>query len=146
MFKTILLAYDGSDHAKNALSAAAALTKAFQADLHLVTTPQPDMPPIVLSPYGDIAGVVPTDAQVEEAGAALIEQARDLLDAAGVTLTDSHALRGDPVSNILSIADATDADLVVMGRRGLGTFKSLALGSVSQEVTHRLKIPCMTVN
>ncbi|SDZ26656.1 Nucleotide-binding universal stress protein, UspA family [Jannaschia faecimaris] len=145
MFKTILLAYDGSEHADHALAAAAALTKAFDSDLHIISIPEPNMPPVVLAPYGAIIDVPPSDEQVAAAGAKVTEQAREKLAAAGVTLSDSHVRRGDPVSNILQVVDATDADLIVMGRRGLGALKSLALGSVSQSVTQQVKIPCMTI-
>ncbi|WP_179379429.1 universal stress protein [Jannaschia marina] len=145
MFKTILLAYDGSEHADRALTAAAELTRALGADLHVVSTPEPDMPPVVLAPYGAIVDAPPTDAQIAEAGAKVTGQARAALRKEGVDLTDSHILRGDAIANILSIADACDADLIVMGRRGLGTLRALALGSVSQSVTHQARLPVLTV-
>ena len=47
MFSTILVSYDGSDHAKKALEIAASLARAYDAELHLSHTPQIDTPTIV---------------------------------------------------------------------------------------------------
>lgn len=145
MFKTILLAYDGSEHADRALDIAAEMTRAFDAALHVVSIPEPEMPAVVLAPYGTVVDVPPSDSQVADAGAKVIEQAQARLSEVSVQLANSHVRRGDPVGSILDIADATDADLIVMGRRGLGAFKAFALGSVSQSVTQQTKIACLTV-
>ena len=52
---------------------------------------------------------------------------------------------GDPASAILAVAKEADADLIVMGRRGLGDLAGLLLGSVSQKVTHLAECACLTV-
>lgn len=145
MFKTILLAYDGSDHARRALDIAAGLTRAFDAGLHIVVTPEPAMPAVVIPTYGTVIDVPPNDEEIARAGAEAIAQARALLEAAETKLADGHVRTGDAVSNIMEIADAINADLIIMGRRGLGAFKAFALGSVSQSVAHRAKVPCLTV-
>ncbi|MCK0167149.1 universal stress protein [Jannaschia sp. S6380] len=144
-FETILLSYDGSPHARRALDAAVELVRATGADLHVVSTPEPAMPAIVVAPYGDIATMPLTEEQIEEAAAAIREDVLAAARAAGIAEPDLHVRRGDPVANAMSVADATGADLIVMGRRGLGALGSLALGSVSQAITHRARCACMTV-
>ena len=54
-------------------------------------------------------------------------------------------LDGDPAKNILETAQDKEADLIVIGTRGLGTLKGLLMGSVSQKVAQLSKCPCITV-
>jgi nucleotide-binding universal stress UspA family protein len=51
------------------------------------------------------------------------------------------ALRGDPRDEILYKVEELKADVLVVGSRGLGSFKRALLGSVSDYLVHHLKIP-----
>jgi nucleotide-binding universal stress UspA family protein len=53
---------------------------------------------------------------------------------------------GRPASVIADAADSVDADLVVVGRRGLGGVAELLLGSVSHELAHHCKCPVLLVS
>ena len=145
MFKTILLAYDGSDHAQNAMKTAAGMVKAFDAKLHISHTPQIDTPAIVLGAMIDVVPARPSDAQVKEAGKHLMEKALGEAKSLGVSIVQIHLGRGHPPAEILEVADKINADLIIMGRRGLGSIRSLALGSTSLSVSHGAKCVCMTV-
>jgi nucleotide-binding universal stress UspA family protein len=52
---------------------------------------------------------------------------------------------GDPAKEILSVANEENADMIVMGRRGLGDLAGLWLGSVSHKVSHLAECACLTV-
>ena len=52
---------------------------------------------------------------------------------------------GDPAREIVKSADSRDADLVVLGARGLRTLGRLLLGSVSETVLHHVGRPVVIV-
>ena len=52
---------------------------------------------------------------------------------------------GDPAKEILSVAGEEHADIIIMGRRGLGDLAGLLLGSVSHKVSHLADCACLTV-
>ena len=52
---------------------------------------------------------------------------------------------GSPAAAIIAVAQHEQADLVVTGRRGLGGFKELLLGSTSHELSHHLDCPLVIV-
>ncbi|MDF1728312.1 MAG: universal stress protein [Sulfitobacter sp.] len=145
MFKKILVAYDGSEHAERALEVAADLAKNQGAALHLAHVPQIDMPPIVLGAYVAQLDAPPTDEQVQAAGQKLVEKASATAKVHGVPIEEVHLSRGAPADHVLRTAEKIDADLIVAGRRGLGAVGSLALGSVSLAISHGAKCACLTV-
>jgi nucleotide-binding universal stress UspA family protein len=49
---------------------------------------------------------------------------------------EEDLLEGPATEAILSVVEARNADLVVMGTRGMGSLKGLLFGSVSSKVTH----------
>ena len=51
------------------------------------------------------------------------------------------ALRGDARDEITSKVESINADMLVIGSRGLGAFKRAFLGSVSDYLVHHLTIP-----
>lgn len=145
MFNTILLAYDGSDHAKNALKVAAGLAKTYGATLSVAHTPELDTPPIVIGSFVAPLDTPPSKDQIVKAGQVIVDQAKAEAEAEGVEISEVHLGGVAPAEVILAAAEKDDADLIVLGRRGLGTLGALALGSVSQSVTHRAKCACLTV-
>jgi len=51
----------------------------------------------------------------------------------------------DIAAAILAVADDIDADVIVLGTRGLGNVKSLILGSVSKAVVHHADRPVLVI-
>lgn len=52
---------------------------------------------------------------------------------------------GEPAEKILEVADKSKADLIVIGVRGKSTWKKIILGSVSDKVLDRAKIPVLVI-
>jgi len=52
---------------------------------------------------------------------------------------------GVPSDSIVEVAEKGDHDLIVLGRRGLGTVKRFLLGSVSDDVSHKARCSVLIV-
>ncbi len=142
-FKNILVPYDGSEHAKRAIKQAVAFAQCCDEPKIYVATVSNNTTPLEISALAHAHmqdGVVNKDVSP---GQVDLTEARSLIP-------DSikHLLLfeiGDPVSMILYMAGETKADLIVMGSRGRSTWKSLLMGSVSQDVLSRAECPVIIV-
>jgi nucleotide-binding universal stress UspA family protein len=78
-------------------------------------------------------------------GERLMEDAKARARDQSVASVRTVMREGDPGAAILQIAKEEKADLIVMGRRGLGDLAGLLLGSVSHKVAHLAECACLTV-
>lgn len=138
MVGVIVVAVDGSDVAAAATTIAAELAAPSQARLVLVHVFEPLAYVGVVEPPVDFAAI---EAAVEQR---LTEEwcapCRDL----GVSFT-TRLEEGEVVDVLLGVADEENADLIVVGSRGLGGFGSIMLGSKSQKLLHRSRWPVLVV-
>ena len=74
----------------------------------------------------------------EDVSATLEEAAKDL-EEDGVKV-ETHAREGDPADAILDVAEEQEADLIVVGNKGMTGAKRFLLGSVPNKVSHHA--PC----
>lgn len=144
MFKSIVVALDGSEPSRQALEVACGLAKTFNADLHLVHSPQVETTMIAMG-YS-VVDLPVTPERIADAGKDVVEAASNRAAELGVAPDSQTIGMGDPTDDILEIAGLNDADLIVMGRRGLGSMASLFLGSVSQKVGHGAACSVLTVH
>ncbi len=136
MFKTILLAYDGSEHAKRAAQVAKAEKEAHGARLLVVHVYEP-VPDYLGEPFFEEA----LKRRLERAERVLKEG----LALVGLPSENGLLLEGEPAGAILEAARAEGADLIVMGTRGLGALGGLFLGSQSQKVVAQAPCPVLLV-
>jgi len=141
MFKRIVVAYDGSDHAMKALITAIELAKAFNSKLDVVEVV--DTAALLGMGFAPIPSEV--IAQIYNKAQNDVEQAKKKAQEAGVKDVTSQVLEGDPATSLIEYASRNGADLIVMGSRGLSTFKRLVLGSVSSKVVQESRIPVLVV-
>lgn len=139
MFTKILLATDGSSHAKEALKYARDLALRDGAQVIVVHAFAP-VPSYVGDPWEDRAM-----ARHVSAGHQVANEAAQKLQEAGLEVI-VEVLEGPPADAILRVADVRQCDLIVMGSRGHGTLASLLLGSVSHRVLAHAQAPVMIVS
>src|SRR5512145_1157327 len=145
MFKTILVAVDGSTNSKRAVDMAVELAKCNDAALHLlhVIADQPLPDEIVeMIESGEItdykSDILTTSAEL------LLRNAQLRIENAGYTNVHSEFVAGDPARKILEFADRHQADLIVIGHRGIDT-QSDMLGSVARKLINMTKFTVLIV-
>jgi nucleotide-binding universal stress UspA family protein len=90
--------------------------------------------PVVVAPDMLLASAEWTDATKQATNAAL-ESAAEAAAAVGAE-TITHQLSGDPADALLGLCDDIDADLLVVGSRGMHGARRFLLGSVSSRCVH----------
>ena len=130
----IVVGYDGSDGAKRALDRAIALAGG-DGRLTVVAAAE------IHARAGITEGARLDPSEIERRREDL-EEAKGILAERGVDAEMLEA-QGDPGDVILN--SAKDADLVVVGSRGLNPFQRLLLGSVSSKVVHRAECDVLVV-
>jgi nucleotide-binding universal stress UspA family protein len=132
----VVVGVDGSDTAQRALSWAldeACLRHAAVEVVHAWTPPLLAVPTLAYNyrPF-------------DEAARSILDAALDRADTSNLPVPVSRTIRTGSGGHIL-VELAKDAELVVVGSRGLGGFKGLLLGSVSHQITHHSSCPVVVI-
>lgn len=140
MYKKILVAIDGSESAERGVETAAELARTFDAELLLVH---------VYGPVPHLSGsLVPYEKRVEThiiETSRWLEEIRLQLEEKGVLRSDYLVLQGSPAHTIRKAAIEHEAELLVVGSRGLTGLKGLLLGSVSEYLVGASPCPVLVV-
>jgi nucleotide-binding universal stress UspA family protein len=146
--RSIIVGTDGSPTATEAVRRAAALASSDGAVLHLVTAYNPEQ---------RAAERAEAEALPEQLRwmASPGQAAEDVLDETAAALKESdieglrverHARPGEPADVLLDLADELDADLVVVGNKGMLGLKRFVVPSVPNRVSHRATCDVLIVN
>ncbi len=137
----ILLATDGSECAESAGWVAVDLANRSGAELDVVHAFE-FVPP---REYAGVALRLRSPAEFAKQGQRLLDEQVGRIGEMGGEVADARLRMGSPVDQILCEAEETGADLVVVGRRGLGGVKRLLMGSVSEGVVQHARLPVLVV-
>ena len=134
--KRIVIAYDGSDGGREALEQGLQLARRARAAATVVYVRHAPLP-IVGDPFYERAL-----SKELWRGRDVLAEAR-LYAAAFAIVPETELLEGDAAEQILELAQARDADLIVVGSRGRGAIAEALLGSVSQTIVHGADRPVL---
>jgi nucleotide-binding universal stress UspA family protein len=143
MFKAIVVGTDGSDGGNRAVLAAADLA-ATQPDsvLHIVSVQKPlsatALAASEMAAAAPIAAEMNWEAEIREELEARLGRAAKSAEQPGLRI-ETHARFGGPADVICELAEQLEADLIVVGNRGMKGGRRL-LGSVPNSVSHHA--PC----
>jgi nucleotide-binding universal stress UspA family protein len=139
MFSSIVVGTDGSRTATEAVREAVDVAKALGAKLELVSA----YAPVSEQRLRTEKRHAPTGAQSasnpRRDTEALLSDAADIAREAQVEV-NTHARQGDPSDAILDVAEEQNADLVIVGNKGMTGAKRFMLGSVPNRISHHA--PC----
>ncbi len=139
MFASIVVGTDGSETAGEAVRQAVELAARLGARLDIVSAYEPVPRSLLRRESQPLPEDVEWTVNPREDVDAVLREAAEVAGAAGVR-TDTYARRGDAADAILDVAEERDADLVVVGNRGMTGARRFLLGSVPNRVSHHA--PC----
>lgn len=149
MFNHILVPVDGSVHAGRAVEIASDLAKRLDARLtliHVLTHSGGYSVPEELASYAKIEHIRVTEHDlIQSAGQEILANAKKQVRDQDAGECETVLESGDPASKIAEVAGSKGADLIVIGRRGLGDLSGLLFGSVSHKVAQAVDCCCLTV-
>jgi len=140
----MLVAVDGSDHARRAIATVAKLAPQIIGGVQVVLL-HVGVPMVYygeLPPY-DMGALEETQReQRERVLADALAEAR----AGGLNQLSTQSAVGEPAAEILRVAVEQGVDQIVMGTHGRGALGTLFIGSVAQRVLHGAKLPVLLVH
>lgn len=132
MFKTVLFPIDQSRESRDAAETVVNVVKTYGSRLVLLS---------VVEAADEAEAEVMTDAG---AIAQLLNEAKQLFQAAGIP-ADVMEQAGKPAFVICDVADEINADLIIMGCRGMGLTEEGAIESVTSRVINLSPCPVLIV-
>jgi nucleotide-binding universal stress UspA family protein len=135
----IVVAFDGSEQSGKAVQAAATLAGPLHGLLAVLN---------VLESGKPFPGVAPEEfdsvGYSERVHQAVVSRMEWTLKEMGIDY-QCHQEQGHPAEAIVQFAETNAADLIAVGSRGLGGYKRLLLGSISDAVLHHAHCPVLIV-
>ena len=147
--RRIVVGVDGSANAQRAVGLLNRLPAPRGGHVTLVSAiDHMEVPSHPLAPRAAAATLV---AEVKRINADRMAQAEKALASAEAALTGAgwqvrtRVTVGAPLRELLAIVDSADAELLVVGARGVGGMRRLLLGSVAEGALNRCPVPVLVV-
>jgi nucleotide-binding universal stress UspA family protein len=139
LFERIVVGTDGSETAGEAVRQAVELARLSGGKLAIVAAFEPVPQSRLREEKGDVPGDVSYAIGPREDVNVALESAVGTAKKQGVD-AEPYPRQGDPADAILDVAEQTNADLIVVGNKGMTGAKRFLLGSVPNKVSHHA--PC----
>ncbi len=146
-YRTVVVGTDGSDSSLLAVRRAGALAGACRARLVIVCAYLPARADEregrrSRDPLGEGAYPVDGSAPADD----VVRRAAEEAVGAGAGEVEQMAVVGSPVETLLDVVARAQADLLVVGNRGLDSLRGRLIGSVPADVTRRSSVDVLVVH
>ena len=142
MFTRIVVGTDGSETAAEAVRQAVDLAKLASAQLSIVSAYAPVSKRRVQGEQLEAPADVQYEIGPREDVNLILEAAAAEARKEGIEV-QTHPVEADPAEAILTVAEETKADLIVVGNKGMTGARRYLLGSVPNNVSHHA--PCSVI-
>lgn len=139
---TVVVGIDGSEGSTRALRFALDEARARDAQLRVVSAWH--VPPMLYGSGWGMVAVPPDKSEFETIARTALEKSLEAVGAETDGVSVTRVVREGQAADVLC-EEASGADLLVMGSRGLGGFGGLLLGSVSQQCAQHAPCPVAIV-
>jgi nucleotide-binding universal stress UspA family protein len=134
MLSKLLVPVDGSENSLRSLDHAIYLTKKTGANITAMNVIE--NPPTVYVESQKLLNNLLANFRAESAN--ILDKCKQIAEKSGVKI-ETVIGEGDAASTIVGYAEKGNFDTIIIGRRGLGRFKEMMLGSISNKVLHHAK-------
>lgn len=149
MIERILVAIDGSSHSIKAVEYAAEIGAGCNAKVHILTVIRAQQSEKVskeLRNFAQLEHIAGGDqAAINLLSNELLSYAEELAQDRGVADIVCSIKTGPVARTIVDVAEKTNADMIIIGSRGLGNIEATLRGGVSHRVELLAKCPVLTV-
>ena len=146
MIKKMLIAVDGSKHSLESVAIGAEIAKGVGAKVILFHVVKPYRLPDSLKKLAKAEHMATIDADLLMQGAKyLLANALDVAHGAGLKDVEIQTKEGPIARTIIDRTKSFNADLIVIGSRGMGDIGGMLRGGVSHRVETLAKCPVLVV-
>jgi len=138
VFRKILHANDGSEHAFRALAVALAIAKQNNSDLHMVSVEEIDYMPEFIEEVREETGTAARRFHK------VLQRARATAEDSHVNLR-THVIAGHPVRDIVELAKELEVELLVIGATGHSALYERLIGSRADRIVQLAHCPVLVV-
>ncbi|ASJ72071.1 universal stress protein [Granulosicoccus antarcticus] len=145
MFERIVVGVDGSEGGLEALKLAIGLQKIHDSELLLLSVYLEHTMWEASVSYVNTELTGSTHSALQEYAREVARQCKEFAQAQGVEKVRSFYMGGGPARTIVKFCEDHDAQLIVLGSRGISASERYMLGSVSHKVTNTSTRPVLIV-
>ena len=149
MIGKILVAVDGSEHSMKAAEIASAIAAACGSKLTILTVIRAQQSPKLsaeLQAYAKLEHIGGADFEaMKSLSNSLLSEVESKAHSQGVKDIDKKVETGPVARTIVAVAKKSEADMIVIGSRGMGNIEATLLGGVSHRVELLAKCSVLTV-
>jgi nucleotide-binding universal stress UspA family protein len=138
VFRKILHANDGSEHAFRAFAMALVMAKQNKSDLHMISVEEIDYMPEFIEEIREETGTAARRFHK------VLQRAREMAAESGVPLS-THVVAGHPVRDIVELAKELKVDLLIIGAKGHSLIYDRLIGSRADRIVQLANCPVLVV-